>query len=155
MLSAGLVANSNALELTSFEYGALMKLSSIPIEKDETGYNGLWNCPITDKVIRHSSKLSVVNLVSKSFAVENGGNAWPYATINSFQEDMSNLLVADKQAIEQRQDNPPVLWLPEVNKCGYLYQWDYVVKKYQLAYPLEQVFAYEKLISQCDKSSGN
>lgn len=147
-----LVGNVHGNELTAFQYSALMKASTIPVEKDGSGYVGLWKCPITNKIIKHSDQLIVANLVPTKFATDNGGKGWPYATIRGFQEDMSNLVVADRGTIDKRADNHPTLWMPAVNQCGYLFQWDYVIGKYRILFPIEHVFAYERLIEQCEES---
>lgn len=143
---------SKAAELSAFEFNALIKSSSIPLEKDENGYSGLWKCPLTNKVIRHSSNLTVANLISISFAKEHGGKLWPYATFQGFEEDSSNLFVVDSQSYRSRNGSPPTFWLPEFNQCAYLLQWNYVMSKYRLFYPLAQTFSYEKLLQQCDDS---
>ena len=135
--------------LDSFIVSALIKRSSIEVFKEEEGYAGIWVCPLTNQIIRHSSFASVTPLISIDFALQNGGNSWPYSTVERFKNDMSNVIVVDKSIDDERGTYPPTSWLPPENVCAYTLQWDYVMTKYKLSYPLEGVFAFERLLKQC------
>jgi hypothetical protein len=87
---------------------------------------GKWICFFSGDTITEPKNISVITLVSTREAWRSGGNRWNTKKKNKFSNYLDyekHLIVIKKKLAYERKSREPTLWLPEINKCGYLNEW--------------------------------
>lgn len=129
----------------------LQETTAIPLTviEDTVHYNGLWTDPLSGQQFTDSSNLSLVNIVSVEYAKRNGATLWSSGDKQKFTSDYANIILIDKELALKKQDSSPAFWQPTVNRCAYIVQYNNVVNKYDLSYPIEESQLIAKLVREC------
>ena len=90
--------------------------------------------------------MSIDHLVHVSEAHQRStADMWNYQRRERFANDPNNLFVVENSTHRAKRWKPPHQWLPEKNRCRYLYQWIAVKSAYRLSITNQEKASLEKL----------
>jgi hypothetical protein len=109
---------------------------------------GNWFVKYSNEFINDSSLIDVDHIIPLRYAHEAGGFNWSKRKKEIFANDLENLVISSRKDNRTKKDSGPSEWMPEYNRCLYVFKWKKITEKYELKIKPIDSYTIENIIKK-------
>lgn len=142
-----IAAENDCTDYRSIDFNHVPKLDVFKAEE----IGGIF-AAYEDSCYNEYSDVDIEHLVAKREAHDSGMCEADVQTRINFANDLENIALASPTVNRGKSTKDPADWLPDNNKCWYVWQWLNVKRKYNLTIDQDEKNAIETVLQDCSVS---
>ena len=142
-----ITAENDCSDYRSIDYSHLPKLDVFAAEE----LGGIFGA-YEDACFDAYTDVDIEHLVAKREAHDSGLCEADIQTRINFANDLENIALASPTLNRSKSTKDPSDWLPENNKCWYVWQWLHVKRKYSMTIDQAEKNAIDAVLQNCSVS---